>query len=78
MATERRIASIVFLHLFSFMQEAAHWEIVEIPLYVLMGAIGGALGALYNYLNYRLSVFRAQFIHRKPMKVSDHLRNAFD
>ncbi|XP_022706969.1 H(+)/Cl(-) exchange transporter 7-like isoform X3 [Varroa jacobsoni] len=48
---------------------SVHWEIIEIPLYMFMGAIGGVLGAFYNYLNYRLSVFRAQFIHRKPMKV---------
>jgi chloride channel 7 len=34
------------------------YTILETPIYVGMGIIGGLLGALYNHLNYKLTVFR--------------------
>lgn len=49
--------------------QAVQWEIMEIPLYMLMGALGGTLGSLYNFMNYRLSVFRARFVHKRSLKV---------
>ena len=36
----------------------ATYGVVELPLYVMIGAIGGILGALYNHINYKLTVFR--------------------
>lgn len=34
------------------------YEIVELPLFILMGAIGGCLGSLYTFVSYKLTVFR--------------------
>jgi chloride channel 7 len=34
------------------------YTLLEIPLYVAMGIIGGLLGALYNHINFKLTVFR--------------------
>ena len=36
----------------------ATYEVWELPLFLLIGVIGGLLGALYNHINYRLTVFR--------------------
>jgi chloride channel 7 len=36
----------------------ATYSVYELPLYVLIGVLGGLLGALYNHINYRLTVFR--------------------
>ncbi|GFY55986.1 hypothetical protein TNIN_288231 [Trichonephila inaurata madagascariensis] len=34
----------------------------ELPIYMIMGVIGGLLGALYNHLNYMLTVFRKRYV----------------
>ncbi|KAK2167560.1 hypothetical protein LSH36_26g05032 [Paralvinella palmiformis] len=39
----------------------------EIPLYILMGIVGGLLGALFNHINLKLSIFRNQYLS-KPWK----------
>eukprot|EP00794_Sanderia_malayensis_P009333 gene9333-10316_t len=41
----------------------------EIPLFMVMGIIGGLLGAVFNSINYRLSVFRMRFIKQRPLRV---------
>ena len=33
--------------------ENATYDYYEIPLFVIMGAFGGLLGAIYNHINYR-------------------------
>jgi len=35
-----------------------NYDFVELPVFLAMGAVGGLLGALFNYLNYKLTVFR--------------------
>lgn len=40
--------------------EALPYEYFEIPIFVLMGIAGGILGALWNYINIRLSIFRSR------------------
>lgn len=34
------------------------YELVEFPLFLAMGATGGILGALFNHINYKLTLFR--------------------
>lgn len=40
--------------------EALPYEYFEIPIFILMGCIGGILGALWNSVNIRISVFRTR------------------
>jgi len=47
----------------------AKYEVWEIPLFVLMGVIGGVLGALYNYINFKLTVFRMRYITSTALKM---------
>ncbi|XP_012271787.1 H(+)/Cl(-) exchange transporter 7 [Orussus abietinus] len=53
--------------------ETIPYQIYEIPLFVLVGAIGGALGALWNHLNYKISCFRLNYINAKGLKVLEAL-----
>lgn len=34
------------------------YEFFEIPLFVLLGAVGGIFGAIFNYVNLKLTLFR--------------------
>ncbi|XP_044253357.1 H(+)/Cl(-) exchange transporter 7 [Tribolium madens] len=45
------------------------YEVYELPIFVLMGALGGLLGALWNHFNYKLSVFRMRYIRKRWLKV---------
>ncbi|XP_035216187.1 H(+)/Cl(-) exchange transporter 7-like isoform X2 [Stegodyphus dumicola] len=38
------------------------YTVAELPLYIIMGVIGGMLGALYNQMNYVLTVFRLRYV----------------
>lgn len=53
--------------------EKLEYQIYEIPLFMLIGCIGGLLGALWNYLNYKITVFRQKFYKKKWLKVADAL-----
>ncbi|XP_054158622.1 H(+)/Cl(-) exchange transporter 7-like isoform X2 [Oppia nitens] len=58
--------------LLNFGQFAAadfNYNFAELPLYVLMGAFGGLAGALFNYMNYKLTVFRIRYISHPVLKV---------
>lgn len=47
----------------------ATYAVWELPLFLLVGIIGGVLGALYNHMNYKLTVFRLEYsskIHYCP------------
>ncbi|XP_061426105.1 H(+)/Cl(-) exchange transporter 7 isoform X1 [Lethenteron reissneri] len=45
------------------------YYIYEIPLFLIMGVFGGLLGALFNFLNYWLTVLRIRYIHRPAQQV---------
>uniref|UniRef100_G3PMM8 Chloride channel protein n=1 Tax=Gasterosteus aculeatus aculeatus TaxID=481459 RepID=G3PMM8_GASAC len=45
------------------------YNLYEIPLFIIMGAIGGLLGALFNKLNYWLTIFRIRYVHRPCLQV---------
>ncbi|KAF4092538.1 hypothetical protein AMELA_G00022090 [Ameiurus melas] len=54
-----------------FTLESVQYSIYEIPLFILMGAIGGVLGALFNILNYWLTIFRIRYVHRRCLQVME-------
>ncbi|KAJ6218155.1 hypothetical protein RDWZM_009312 [Blomia tropicalis] len=41
----------------------------EIPIYVGMGAFGGLTGALWNYLNMKITIFRMRFLSSNYSKI---------
>ncbi|XP_055338309.1 H(+)/Cl(-) exchange transporter 7-like [Paramacrobiotus metropolitanus] len=43
----------------------------EIPIYLLMAVGGGLLGAIFNFLNFHLTMFRHKHITRKWARVSE-------
>lgn len=51
--------------------DTARYSIYELPLFVTMGVIGGLLGAIWNHLNYKLSVFRLKYIHNRSARVAE-------
>ncbi|KAM8844624.1 H(+)/Cl(-) exchange transporter 7 isoform 2-T2 [Spinachia spinachia] len=52
-----------------FESDSVDYNLYEIPLFILMGAIGGLLGALFNKLNYWLTIFRIRYVHRPCLQV---------
>ncbi|XP_074647081.1 H(+)/Cl(-) exchange transporter 7-like [Tubulanus polymorphus] len=45
--------------------ESLNYSGVEIPIFILMGVIGGLLGALFNHINHKLTVFRIKHVYHK-------------
>lgn len=45
------------------------YQIFELPFFLLMGAFGGLSGALFNHLNYKLTVYRMRYIRPRWLKV---------
>ncbi|CAI5450914.1 unnamed protein product [Caenorhabditis angaria] len=45
--------------------ENKDYNVWEIPIFLLIGIIGGVLGALFNYLNTRLTEFRKTYVNSK-------------
>lgn len=45
------------------------YSFFELPLYILMGAMGGLFGALYNKINHKLAVFRMSYLSSNWSKV---------
>ncbi|GIX72547.1 hypothetical protein CEXT_466571 [Caerostris extrusa] len=41
----------------------------ELPIYIIMGVIGGLLGALYNHMNYILTVFRMRYVKHSIARI---------
>ena len=41
------------------------WTVVDLAFFVLMGVVGGLLGALFNCLNKHLAKYRMRHIHPK-------------
>ncbi|KAI5097783.1 H(+)/Cl(-) exchange transporter 7 [Silurus meridionalis] len=54
-----------------FDSENVEYNLYEIPLFIVMGAIGGLLGALFNVLNYWLTIFRIRYLHRRCLQVME-------
>ncbi|XP_020502609.1 H(+)/Cl(-) exchange transporter 7 isoform X1 [Labrus bergylta] len=54
-----------------FETDTVAYYLYEIPLFIAMGAIGGLLGALFNVLNYWLTIFRIRYVHRPCLQVME-------
>ncbi|XP_062263706.1 H(+)/Cl(-) exchange transporter 7 isoform X1 [Platichthys flesus] len=54
-----------------FQGDSVAYNLYEIPLFIIMGAIGGLLGALFNILNYWLTIFRIRYVHRPCLQVME-------
>ncbi|XP_043831241.1 H(+)/Cl(-) exchange transporter 7 isoform X1 [Dromiciops gliroides] len=52
-----------------FDTEKMVYTIHEIPIFIAMGVVGGILGAVFNALNYWLTMFRIRYIHRPCLQV---------
>lgn len=39
-----------------------NYELTELIIFVVMGAIGGVLGAFYNFVNHKITIFRMRFV----------------
>ncbi|KAG5883579.1 hypothetical protein JTB14_016719 [Gonioctena quinquepunctata] len=51
--------------------EAFSYEFYELPIFLVMGAFGGLCGALWNHINFKITVFRMRYIRLKWMKVHE-------
>ncbi|XP_046616599.1 H(+)/Cl(-) exchange transporter 7 isoform X1 [Neodiprion virginianus] len=49
------------------------YQFYEIPLFMIIGTLGGVLGALWNHVNYKISCFRLRFIKTNWIKVLEAL-----
>ncbi|CAH2307794.1 H(+) Cl(-) exchange transporter 7 [Pelobates cultripes] len=45
------------------------YKYFELPIFIVMGAMGGMIGALFNALNNCLTVFRIRYLHRRYLQV---------
>ncbi|KAL5020975.1 hypothetical protein ScPMuIL_000130 [Solemya velum] len=45
------------------------FDLIEIPVFLVMAVIGGLIGAAFVVLNYKLTVFRQKFLRKKWIKV---------
>ncbi|CAK1595967.1 unnamed protein product [Parnassius mnemosyne] len=45
------------------------FQFYELPVFMLFGAVGGLLGALWNYINYKLAVFRIRYVSAPWLRV---------
>ena len=51
--------------------EDIHYSFFELPVYLLMGICGGLFGALFNHINFKLTVFRMKHLKRKWLRVAE-------
>ncbi|XP_030745389.1 H(+)/Cl(-) exchange transporter 7 [Sitophilus oryzae] len=49
--------------------QSFNYSLLELPLFIIMGSIGGLLGALWNHINYKITVFRMRYIRPRWLKV---------
>ncbi|XP_005459481.1 H(+)/Cl(-) exchange transporter 7 isoform X2 [Oreochromis niloticus] len=56
-----------------FESDSVAYYYYELPLFMGMGAIGGLLGALFNSINYWLTIFRIRYVHRPCLQVMEAL-----
>ncbi|VDO95229.1 unnamed protein product [Soboliphyme baturini] len=48
-----------------------NYSILELGIFIAIGAIGGLSGALFNHISYKLTIFRMQYMRRAWQKVFD-------
>nr|XP_023026606.1 H(+)/Cl(-) exchange transporter 7 [Leptinotarsa decemlineata] len=45
------------------------YEFFELPIFLVMGAFGGLCGAMWNHINFKITVFRMRYIRQRWLKV---------
>ncbi|XP_025115195.1 H(+)/Cl(-) exchange transporter 7-like isoform X3 [Pomacea canaliculata] len=40
------------------------FDLIEIPVFIIMAVVGGLIGALFVVMNYKLTIFRQKYLHR--------------
>ncbi|GAB6030892.1 hypothetical protein CHUAL_007724 [Chamberlinius hualienensis] len=72
MAYKGELIQLIFGSLLNFGKfENMTYSFLELPLCVMIGAIGGLIGALFVYLNVKLTIFRMRYIYYRPLKVME-------
>ncbi|XP_055686373.1 H(+)/Cl(-) exchange transporter 7 [Lutzomyia longipalpis] len=67
-------SSLVYPGLFNLGKfEPLPFTYLELPIFVCMGVIGGLQGALWNFVNIKLYIFRTKYVTKKWEKVLDAL-----
>jgi chloride channel 7 len=62
----------------TFSNQVDHgYSIVHFPFFILMGVIGGLLGALYNHVILKLTLFRMKYLRNRFLKFFEALFLAF-
>ncbi|CAH0393157.1 unnamed protein product [Bemisia tabaci] len=51
--------------------ESLNYDLFELAIFVMMGGIGGILGAVFNLFNYKLTVFRIRYVNTKVKKIME-------
>eukprot|EP01031_Cornospumella_fuschlensis_P028872 gene28872-34846_t len=46
----------------------SNFYVYELPMFILMGAIGGVLGAFFNHLNMHMSMYRMKYLNASKWK----------
>lgn len=62
------VRDLVFPGLINFGQFQDKYRGFEIPLFLVIGISGGLLGALFNSINYHLTLFRSKFLQHRPIR----------
>lgn len=69
-AIHNKIGQMSFSGLVNFGKfDNVNYGIVEIPIFILMGCVGGLIGALFNEINHKLTIFRMKYLSKRPIKV---------
>jgi chloride channel 7 len=55
------------------LNEEASYSAYELPAFILIGVFGGLFGALYNYLNKRLTLFRRAHLTERGVRLAEAL-----
>lgn len=53
------------LHNYCLQEEGTLWNAYHLFIFLLMGVVGGLLGALFNSLNVSLARYRLKYLHRR-------------
>ncbi|XP_057310873.1 H(+)/Cl(-) exchange transporter 7-like [Hydractinia symbiolongicarpus] len=59
--------------LINFGQFSGSYQGYELPLFMMMGVLGGLFGALFNAINHHLTIYRMRFVKNRPLRVIESL-----
>ena len=59
------ISHCVCVLLYCLQEEGTLWNAYHLIIFLIMGVVGGLLGALFNSLNITLSEYRMKYLHRR-------------